>query len=203
MRELQEYDRTPFVQVREIIIDQLKLNFAHDNLIETEFEIRLEKANAAATKQELLVLVEDLPRLSDDGAQSTALTSSSVALNSGQVQEMGSMFSILGGTTRKGLWRPARNTQAVSVLGGIDLDYTEAEMPPGVTELNVFCLLGGVEIKVPPGINVEVHALPILGGVDNKSEQSGSSEDPVLRVRAITILGGVDIKTKKAKRKKR
>ena len=203
MRELQEYDRVPLVQVREVIIDQLKLNFAHDNLLEPEFETRLEKANAAATKQELLVLVADLPRLRDDGGQAKSLTSSSVAINSGQVQETGTMFNILGGTTRKGLWRPARNTQAVSVLGGIDLDYTEAEMPPGVTELNVFCLLGGVEIKVPPGINVEVHAMPILGGVDDKSEQSGSGDDPVLRIRAVTILGGVDIKTKKEKRKKR
>lgn len=203
MRELQEYDRVPLVQVREVVIEQLKINFTHDNLLETEFETRLERANAAATKQELLVLVEDLPRLTDEKNPTKALTQGSIALNTGQVQETGSMLSILGGTTRKGLWRPARNTQAVSVLGGIDLDYTDAEMPPGVTELSVFCLLGGVDIKVPPGMNVEIQSVPILGGVDDKSEPSGSSDDPVLRIRAVTILGGVDIKTKRPKRKKR
>ena len=171
--------------------------------MEADFEDRLVKANEAATKQELLVLVADLPQLRDENGQTKALAPSSVALNTGQVQDTGTMFNVLGGTSRKGVWRPARNTQAVSVLGGIDLDYTEAEMPPGVTDLNVFCILGGVDIKVPPGLNVEVHGLPILGGVDDNTEPTGSPDDPVLRIRAVTILGGLNVKTTKPKRKKR
>ena len=87
MRELQEYDRVPLVQVREVVIEQLKINFTHDNLLETEFETRLERANAAATKQELLVLVEDLPRLTDEKNPTKALTQGSIALNTGHRRE--------------------------------------------------------------------------------------------------------------------
>ena len=203
MREMQEYDKTPLAQVREIVIDQLKLNFAHDNLTEDDLESRLEKANAGLSKQALLSLVEDLPRLVDSGSREIAPTVGGVVLNTGVVKETDNMVAVLGGTTRKGVWQPARSTRIVSVLGGTDLDFTEAAMPPGVTEIDVFCVLGGVDITVPPGVRVETDLVPILGGVDNKAETPEDPNCPTIRIRGLTLLGGLDVKTKRPKRKKR
>lgn len=48
---------------------------------------------------------------------------------------------------------------------------------------------------------VEVTALPILGGVDNRADSPEDPSAPVLEIRAIAIMGGVDIKTKRVKSK--
>jgi hypothetical protein len=203
MREMQEFDKTPIGQVREFVIDQLKINYAHDNLVENEFESRLVKANEVDQKQELLALVSDLPRLEENGSKELALGASGVTINRGSVRETDNMVAVLGGTTRKGLWKPARSTRIVSILGSTDLDFTEAEMPPGVMEIEIFSLLGGADIKVPPGIRVETDVIPVLGGVDNKTESPTDPNSPTIRIRGFAILGGVDIKTKKKKTRRR
>ena len=203
MREMQEFDRTPLIQVREFVIEQLKLNFAHDNLGEGEFEKRVETANAGNSKQDLLELVADLPRMEERTDQHPVKYAGGIAINKGEIQETANLGAVLGGTTRKGVWKPARFTRIFTLLGGTELDYSEAEMPPGVTEVDVFCVLGGTDITVPPGMKVETEVLPILGGVDNKARESGDPNAPILRIKGITVLGGVDVKTKKPKRRKK
>lgn len=193
MNELQEYERIPLVEVRYRVIERLKLNFAHDNLEEKEFETRLEQANAATSKKQLIEIVADLPVFKDDGK---IAATGNVKINTGRVQETGTLFAVLGGSGRKGVWRPARSTNAVAFMGGVEIDYSEAEMPPGVTELNVFCVMGGIDIVVPEGMGVEVHALPIMGGVDNRSDGIVSDSAPILKVRGFVLMGGIDIKVK-------
>ena len=203
MREMQEFDRTPLIQVREFVIDQLKLNFAHDNLEEAEFETRLEQATGSSSKQTLLGLVADLPRMQESGKKEVTAYHGSVSLNTGNVKESENMVAVLSGVTRKGLWRPARSTRIMTLLGGTELDYTEAEIPPGVSEIEVFCMLGGADITVPPGVNVEVDDGAILVGADNRTETSNDPDAPTIRIRGFAVLGGVDVKTKTKKRKNR
>src|SRR5690606_30423277 len=62
--------------------------------------------------------------------------------------------AIMGAVEHKGSWRPARQINAVAVMGGIEMDFREANFAEGVTELNVVALMGGVEIVVPPGLRV-------------------------------------------------
>ncbi|MBN1685471.1 MAG: DUF1707 and DUF2154 domain-containing protein [Spirochaetales bacterium] len=203
MREMQEFDQTPLVQVREFVVEQLKLNFAHDNLEVDEFEARLEKAHQIASKQPLLELVADLPRLKDEESKEVTHYEGSVAINTGRIKESSSLVAILGGNTRKGVWKPARTTRIISVLGGTELDYSEALMPPGVIDLDVFCLLGGAEITVPPGVNVDVDLIPVLGGVENNVDTSEILNAPTLRIRGFIALGGLEINTKKQRKRKR
>ena len=194
MNELQEYERIPLVEVRYRVIEQLKLNFAHDNLEEKEFEAKLEQANAATSKNQLIEIIADLPVFKDDGK---LVDPGNVKVNSGRVPETGTLFAVLGSSGRKGMWRPARSTNAITFMGGVEIDYSEAEMPPGVTELNVFCIMGGIDIVVPEGMGVEVHALPIMGGVENRADGIVSDSAPVLKVRGFVLMGGIEIKVKK------
>ena len=173
MGDLQEYDRMPIVEMREKIVGQLKLNFAHDNLDESEFENLLEQAHSATSKLQLIAVVQNLPYIEENPTETPPETS--IKLNQGRIQEQDTMVAILGGNERKGIWRPARRTNMAAVLGGIDLDYTEAEFPPGVTEITAFAFFGGIELKVPDDLNVEVQAVPILGGVDNQA-RGGEAE---------------------------
>lgn len=203
MREMQEFDKTPLAQVREFVIDQLKINFAHDNLGVEEFENRLEQANQSSSKQTLLELVADLPRIHDGDSKEVAAYEGALTINTGPVRETANMVAILGGSSRKGVWKPARMTRAVAILGGTELDYTEAVIPPGITDLNVFCLMGGLEVTVPPGMNVIVDVIPILGGVEDNADTTENPDGPTLRIRGFIAMGGVEVKTGRPKKKKK
>ena len=195
MGDLQEYERVPLIEMRERIISQLKLNFAHDNLNEAEFERRVEIAHAATSKLELVEVVSGLPRY--DESSGIPAERNSVVTNQGRVEESDTMVAIFSGVDRKGVWRPARHTTMVAIMGGLELDYTEAEFPPGVTEIKIFACMGGCELTVPPDLTVEVKAIPIFGGVDNRSKGTGA--DPTLRITAVAVMGGVEIKTSSRK----
>lgn len=188
------------VEVREKIVEQLQLNFAHDNVDERELEVRLENAHTASTKADLASIVADLPYFDPEGGTVGGRRVSNIKLNTGPVKESASLVAILSGSDRKGVWRPARRMNSFVFMGGMDLDFTEAEMPPGVTEINVFAMMGGLDIYVPPGMDVEMEGIPILGGIDNAARNAGG-EGPTLRIRAVVIMGGIDVKVKEPGKK--
>ena len=137
MSYLEEYNRVPVPKIREEVIDQLKLNYAHNNLEESEFERRLEEATASDSKAELLALISDLPTLTDSPAGNT---DGSYQVNLGEVRHDELIVGILSGTERKGRWEPAKYTNVIALMGGIDLDFTEAKLPPGITEnIGILC----------------------------------------------------------------
>ena len=55
--------------------------------------------------------------------------------------------------------------------------------------------MGGAEIRVPEGLNVELSDFAFMGG--NGSELGNETPDPggpTLRLRMISIMGGTDVK---------
>jgi hypothetical protein len=80
-------------------------------------------------------------------------------------------------------------------MGGAELDFREAPMPPGVTEVRVVAFWGGVDIVVPPDVRIECSGVGILGGFDeaHTAECTTSPEAPVLRVTGLALMGGVSI----------
>ncbi|HKJ02239.1 MAG TPA: hypothetical protein VJ997_07280, partial [Longimicrobiales bacterium] len=104
------------------------------------------------------------------------------------------VLAVMGGATRKGSWTPARHNFAFSVMGGTELDFREASLAPGVTDVKVFAIMGGVAIVVPPGVNVESRGIGIMGGFDHRADQDDPDIDaPTLRISGLAIMGGVDI----------
>ena len=90
---------------------------------------------------------------------------------------------------------PARHIYCVNVMGGTELDFREARFAPGVTEVSVFCKMGGVDIIVPPGLQVDFNGVGIMGGFDKSDDVTGVEDPnaPVLRINGIAIMGGVDV----------
>ena len=199
MSYLEEYNRVPIPKIREEVIDQLKLNYAHNNLEETEFERRLEEATASESKAGLLALISDLPTLTDTPAGGT---DGSYQINVGQVRHDELIVGILSGADRKGRWEPAKYTNVIALMGGIDMDFTEAKLPPGITDISVFCVMGGIDIIVPEGINVEVSCVPVMGSVDRRIGSETFPGAPTIRVRGLVVMGGVDIKPPKKRKRK-
>ncbi len=77
-----------------------------------------------------------------------------------------------------------------AVMGGVELDLTEAtiEDPPATIETTV--VMGGAQIKVPEGWHVRVDTRPILGGVDEHGA-SDEREPPDLVLTGKVVMGGV------------
>ena len=184
---------------RQKAIDALCEHFANDALTVEEFERRVDRAHKAESLDDIKKLLADLPSgdlpvRKEDSAQ-TALQTAQASIPASRVKERGYMLAALGGVERKGRWIPARQNYSFSVMGGMVLDFREALLPPGETEVWIFAVMGGAEIIVPPGLPVECDGVALLGGFEHR-EDALVSEDPnapLLRIRGFALMGGVDV----------
>lgn len=187
---------------RQVTIDALCEHFANDVMDVEEFERRVELAHRAGSNDDLKDLLRDLPGgdlpAVVEGSATPAHRRSYRVTDAAHVEENRFVVAVLGGARRKGTWSPGRTNWTVSVMGGAELDFREAVMPPGVTTLNIFTMWGGVEVIVPPGLRVECHGIGIMGGFDHSSEQPADMDPdaPVLRIAGAAIMGGVDVSTR-------
>jgi len=196
-------DRPPvpapnLAEKREQTIQALIRSFAADRLPVEDYESRLDRAHRARDAAALEALTADLAR-QEAPADSNLPAPRRPAPPPAAVRERQTLAAVLGGVERKGTWTPARRTTAVAVLGGIHLDFREAGLGPGVTEVDIFAMMGGTEIIVPPGLVVDSDGVAILGGWEHGPGQPADDpEAPVLRITGLTLLGGVEIKVREA-----
>jgi hypothetical protein len=80
------------------------------------------------------------------------------------------------------------------IMGGLDLDLRDAavQQRPAVVETTV--VMGGAEIRVPPGWTVETELATVMAGVVNRRGRPPKGEPPNLVLRGKVILGGIDIR---------
>ena len=111
------------------------------------------------------------------------------------VAERQIIVGIMGGAEKKGVWTPARQTYVVALMGGVELDFREARMPPGVTEVIVFAVMGGAEIVVPPGVHVDMNGFALMGGFGQTGYAPPPTDPnaPVLRIGGFALMGGVEV----------
>jgi hypothetical protein len=196
MPEKKELDIGISKFAREKVIEHLKYSFTHDHLEEVDFEKRCNIAINTRDRNDLKALVEDLPEYKEEQATQTNVPAD-ININTGKVKDHGTLVSILSGAERKGMWKVPKKLNLVAILGGTDLDFSQAIFPPGVTEINVLCFMGGIDIKVPQGVNVDNQCIALMGGVDNKCIETGESNGPTLRITGFIFMGGLDIKNPK------
>lgn len=179
---------------REDVIARLTEAFASDLFDVEEFDRRIDLAHRAVAVVELDDLVVDLSL----PETSTALAPRPVeAIDRADRPERKRRLAIFGGFETKGRWTVPKKLTVVAVFGGATLDFREADFGPGVTELHVTAVFGGVEIIVPPHLAVECDASAIFGGFEEINR--GNTPDPgraLLRISGLAAFGGVDIETR-------
>jgi uncharacterized protein DUF1707 len=187
----------PVAHTRQVTIDALCEHFANDIMSVEEFERRVDAAHSTQSADDLKALLRDLPggdvpALVEPAAVTAPAPSVTAAAH---VKERGLVVAVLGGSSRKGRWVPARKNVAVAVMGGAELDFRDAMMGPGVTDLQIFAVWGGVEVIVPPGLNVESHGIAIMGGFEHVGDSVFTPDPhaPTLRITGFACMGGVDV----------
>ena len=191
---------------REEAIDVLCREFARDTLALPDLERRLTRAREARTVDELRALLAELPaiapvpagrggRVPTEPADATRTTPARTA-----ERRRGShlAFAVMGGTRRAGKWQPPGSMFAFALMGGVELDFREAVLGPGVTEINVFAFWGGVEITVPPSVHVDTHGMAIMGGFEQAADQESRAPEgaPTIRINGLAIMAGVEVKVR-------
>ncbi len=179
---------------RERVIAQLSDAFARDTLEIDEFERRLTLAHRADSIAQLDRLVNDVAAPAQPAAALVPAPAPAPVL----AADRQTVAAILGGVTRRGPWRPPRRLRVLTIMGGAVLDFREAALPPGVTEIEVVALMGGAHIIVPPQLAVEMSGMAVMGGFDHaeRAPLAPDPERPVLRIRGFAMMGGVHVATR-------
>lgn len=82
------------------------------------------------------------------------------------------------------------------VMGGSQMDLTNANLNAPAL-IDIFVLMGGVELRIPKEWNVQVDVLPIMGGVEDKiTTYPDHVVNPAQRlvISGNIVMGGLEIK---------
>jgi hypothetical protein len=208
---------TSLSQARDATIDALCRGFAEETLSLSELERRLETARSARTRDELNRLLRDLPgqnvpmtteakrggppatggQTAPAGDAKPARDEASPPAKPGEARSSSHLaIAVMGGTRRAGRWAPPGEMAAVALMGGVELDFRDAILEEGTTEINCFAFWGGIEITVPPGVEVESRGFALMGGFDQDAElpTRPTGNAPTIVVNGFALMGAVEIK---------
>jgi hypothetical protein len=179
----------PIEQVRERVVEALSEHFARDNLTLDDLETRMARVYSATTPQEVDALLDGLPALATGAPVPIQVDPYSPTP---KLRER--LVAIMSGIVRRGSWKIPRRLKVVAIMGGVELDLRQAELPPGVTEISAFVFMGGLMIRVPPGVRLETDGFAFMGGFEDRVHEAGvaRADAPVVRVTGVAIMGGVD-----------
>jgi len=180
---------------REQAVEILSRAVADGRLSVDELDERLASAYAMRTRRELAVLIADVStEAALDGQLASATAHIGPAVREGP-GGTGWVVSILGGHDRRGHWRLARTATVLNVLGGSDIDLCEVELSGLETQLNVYSVMGGCEVRVPAGARVEVTKFALMGGNDvDLGDERPPAGAPLIRIRLLTVMGGTSVR---------
>src|SRR3954466_8622699 len=161
-------DGTPELRVsdadRERVAEHLRDAAGEGRLTVDELDERLDLAFAARTRSDLELLTADLPA----PAQGRAVGPAAPALPALPGGPPGArwLISIMSGRDRRGHWRVGSTLIDINFWGSSDLDFNDAELTAQRTEVRVISIMGGADLRVPDGLQVEVSEFAFMGGND-------------------------------------
>ena len=201
---------------RERVAGLLRDAYAEGRLSHVEHDERLTKTYEATTYADLVPLLADLPvppgSLPVPGAgQVVAVTGPALPANAegGVVvvdpsragQAVGSSVAVMSGVERKGRWVVPESSSAVAIMGGVVFDFTDAILTSHTTEITVFAVMGGVDVKVPEGIDVRIDVFGFMGGSNGPSDTAPPGS-PTLVFKGLALMGGLNVERPKRKKNK-
>lgn len=169
---------------RERTVELLRHHSVDGRLTLEEFAERMARAYDAKTQDELEQLTRDLP----------VETTASPARRRRATRWI---VSVMGGVNRRGRFRLGAHTYAVSIMGGMNVDLRQAELEEPEVTITVVSFMGGANIIVPEGVDVELTGIAIMGGKSYRpGKQPPPPGAPLVRVRVFSVMGGVSVITK-------
>jgi hypothetical protein len=179
---------------RERIAERLREAAGEGRLTVEELDERLDAAYAARTGSDLAPLTADLPEPAP-GAEPA------MQRHAGGRRRRW-MVAVMGASNLHGRWLAGRKLTSIAIMGGGEIDLRNAVLTEGELRITIFSFMGGVNVVVPPGVDVECSGFALMGGNDTHvPPQDLPPGARRVHVRAISVMGGSDVKMKRRDRK--
>jgi predicted membrane protein len=122
--------------------------------------------------------------------------------------------ALLGGLHKEGQWQAGRSITHVALIGGTVLDLTGATLEAKDITISSVVAVGGVQVSVPPGTDVQLHVYSILGGIEltvptttaiqvtgfaifGSRKDAGAAQalqtTAIVRIRRFGLFGGISV----------
>jgi len=194
---------------RERVAEVLRDALAEGRLDMEEFEERLEATYKARTYRELEPITRDLPA-AGVAPPPVNMVKEPVASGSWAGRIVGGEGSsswavaVMSGFQRKGSWTVPKVFNCFAFWGGGEIDLREANFADREVEINCIAIMGGMNVVVPPGVEVVVRGIGIMGGFDHREEGvQGDPGGPRVIVNGFAFWGGVGIERKLTREERR
>ncbi len=109
---------------------------------------------------------------------------------------MKSVAIFSGSKIGKSPWQPGKKVWSITIFGGSEIDFRQAELEEGITQVTAFSLFGANKMIVPQDIPVTLSGFSLFGSRELKRAQSKETP-PVsaktLRVNATSIFGACKV----------
>lgn len=189
---------------RERVAEILRDALAEGRLDMEEFEERLDATYKARTYGELTPITRDLP---GRGAAVPAVSLTKRPERGGgwgdrivgddDAGTSSWAVAVMSGFQRKGHWTAPRRFNCFAFWGGGEIDLREAYFADREIVINAVAIMGGVQVIVPPGVEVVVRGIGVMGGFDHREEGApGDPGAPRVIVTGFAFWGGVGVDRK-------
>lgn len=161
-----------------------------------ELDERLESTYSARTYADLVPITADLPIRGQTRAPVPRPQPQSPNLPAPRHE---STISVMGGSSRKGLWEVGEKHTAFAMWAGIDLDLREARFTSRETVIYANAIWAGIDIIVNEHTHVIVDGIGIMGGFDQARDKVSPDigpDSPVVRVKGVALMAGVTVQRK-------
>ena len=189
----------PIDVVREEVIDQLIVNYSHEELSLEAFERRLDQALVSNDPAELDGLIADLELRADKNYSELKRDELDPDLDYdyGGTGDVDYVISVFSGSSRSGPWNVPKEIRMLNLFGGGEIDFSEARFTHPSVRIRMLTLFGGASIYVREDISTVSRIKSIFGGTDNSAPSSRHSNAPVVIVEGLVMFGGATIKIKR------
>ncbi|MEF9951155.1 MAG: hypothetical protein RR838_01070 [Clostridium sp.] len=107
--------------------------------------------------------------------------------------ELSSYSVVFGGREIKYPYEVFKGANITAIVAGVDLDLRGSIINQDVV-INCTTICAGVEIIVPPNVNVQFMGTPILGGITDDRKYIPQEGEYTIYIKGNIICGGIDIK---------
>jgi predicted membrane protein len=110
-----------------------------------------------------------------------------------------SALAVMGGVSRRSGSQTFQGADLTAIMGGCEIDLRQASIAPGTEAvIDVFAFWGGIDIKVPEDWIVVTRAIPLMGGIEDKTRvpqpPPPAEAEKRLVISGIVVMGGVVVK---------
>jgi len=112
------------------------------------------------------------------------------------VPERRGAVAVLSHTRRDADWVLPRLFRVFAFWGNVEINLTNALLSSGTSQIEIRCIMGSVEIVVPPDVRIDCEADAVLGSAEVRRDimSTTAPDAPLVRITGTSYLGSIEVR---------